>query len=88
MAMKLDAVTRPVPKWVIDRIEEGWATLENTSTFEVISLPADRLPKGAKPGDTLVRQNTRWYIDHTDTDARARLVEERFAKLRAGSTKL
>jgi len=83
MAMELEALTRPVPKWVIDRIEEGWAVLENTSTLESINLPQSQLPEGVKPGDMLVRQNGKWYLDHAGTKSRAEDVHERFARIKA-----
>ena len=75
-------ISRPLPKWVVDRFEEGWAVLDNSDTFESISLPTDGLPAGIKPGDTLVKQNGKWYKDKTDSADRKKRISERFARIK------
>jgi len=79
----LEEITRPIPKWVVDRIEEDWAVLENTSTLETINLPIIKLPRGTSPGDTLIRQDSKWYKDAVDTEARAARISERFERIKA-----
>ena len=85
MAKVFTSLKRPIPKWVIDRIEEGWAVLENTTTLETISLPIKNLPRGVNPGDTLINQNSKWYKDEAETEARAKRIQERFARIKARS---
>ncbi|MCL2199503.1 MAG: DUF3006 domain-containing protein, partial [Defluviitaleaceae bacterium] len=79
----LHEITREAPKWVIDRIEdETWAVLENSDTHEIISLPIGNLPKDAKPGTTLIRQDGKWYINEADATARAAKIAEKFARIK------
>jgi len=77
----LETITRAAPRWVIDRMEDGWAVLENSDTHEVINLPEAHLPTGAKPGTTLIRINSKWHINEADTAARSVRIKEKFAKL-------
>ena len=81
----LEIISRPVPKWVIDRIEDGWAVLDNSDTLESISLPLALLPDGIQPGDTMVRKNSKWYKDDAETSARKKRISERFAKIKAAN---
>lgn len=69
-------------KWVIDRIEEDRAVLVNSQTMEDMSLPVAQLPEGVKAGVTLIKQNGKWYVNEADTIARAKLVAERFARIK------
>jgi len=86
MAMALERITRLVPNWVIDRIEDGWAVLENTSTREVISVHATKIPDRAKPGDTLLNYKSKWLINLADTKARAERVKARFSQVKGRSS--
>ena len=79
----LKVVRRPIPRWVVDRVENGWAVLDNTDTLENINLPLSNLPKNTKPGDTLVRQGGKWYKDDIETAARQTRISERLAKIKA-----
>jgi len=67
---------------VIDRIEGGWATLENFQTLEATSLSVEELPRGAKPGNTLVNINGQWQIDHEDTEARRQRIREKWDRIK------
>ena len=78
----LEEITRPAPKWVIDRVEEGWAVLENSDTREIMSLPMEHLPKDAKCGSTLIRTNSKWYVNEADTAERAARIKDKFARLK------
>jgi len=40
-------------RWVIDRIEEGMAVLENIESMKTVVLPAADLPLGIHEGSTL-----------------------------------
>jgi len=70
---------------VVDRIENGWAVLDNTDTLESVNLPMGVLPEETRPGDTLVRQDGKWYKDDNETAARKQRISERFARIKATS---
>jgi len=80
-------VNRPVPLWVIDRVENGWAVLENGDTMESISLPVEGLPGGVKPGDTLVRVEGKWHRHDAETAARKKQIGDRFARIKAANAR-
>jgi len=63
-------------------VENGWAVLENSDTLENINLPLTNLPNDVKPGDTLVRQDGKWYKDDAETAARRKRISERFARIK------
>ncbi|MCL2225069.1 MAG: DUF3006 domain-containing protein [Defluviitaleaceae bacterium] len=79
----LEQITRPAPRWVIDRFEEDWAVLDNSDTRETISLPISHLPKDAKPGTTLIKTDGKWHINEADTAARSARIKDKFARLKA-----
>ena len=79
------SLRRPAEKWAIDRFEEDWAVLVNTVSFEHISLPANSLPQGVKPGDTLVKHASGWYVDEAESEERARRIQQRLARIRAAN---
>ncbi|MCL2217500.1 MAG: DUF3006 domain-containing protein [Defluviitaleaceae bacterium] len=81
----LESIKRAAPRWVIDRIEESWAVLENTSTMETINLPVKNLPRDARPGDSLIQQNSKWYKDEADTQDRAKRISEAFQRVKAAN---
>jgi len=81
----LEIISRAVPQWVVDRIEEGWVVLENTDTLESISIPQQALPKNTNPGDTLIKQNSKWYKNDAETEARKKRISERFARIKSGN---
>jgi len=74
-------------QWVIDRIEDGVAVLENTETDETLELPKKSLPKGAKEGQVLTDDGVSGgalRIDKEETAARAARIRERFERLKGG----
>jgi hypothetical protein len=75
-------IHRAAPKWIIDRVEEGWAVLENPDTRESFSLPMSQLPKDAKPGSTLVKIDSKWYVNEADTAARSARIKDKFSRLK------
>ena len=70
-------------KFVIDRIESGFAVLENAQTLENVTIAAAELPKGATSGHTLVNAGGAWQIDHADTAARRKRISEKFNRLKS-----
>ena len=88
MSMELKSIRREVPAWVVDRIEEGWAVLNNTTTRESISLPVSSLPKKISPGDTLRKHHELgWFKDDAETAARAERIKNSFARIKAANNK-
>ena len=83
MAASYELITRLVPSWVIDRIEDGWAVLDNTSTHESINVPIANIPSKAKPGDTLMKYKSKWYINHVDSADRISRINERYSGIRS-----
>jgi len=74
-------------QWVIDRIEDGVAVLENTETDETLERPKKELPKSAKEGQVLTDDGVAGgalRIDKEETVARAARIRERFERLKAG----
>ena len=70
-------------EWVVDRFEGTNAVLVSTATMEAMSLPAGKLPPGAKPGDTLILCKNAWHFDHDETAARATRIDDLFKKIKA-----
>jgi len=68
--------------WVIDRIEEGIAVLENTATQEVLELPRKELPKGCREGYVLKKEGDCFVRDPEGTEARKKLIQEKFSRLK------
>ena len=68
--------------WVIDRLEEGLAVLENTENLENIVCPVTDLPDGAREGDTLTREGTRFLLNPEVTAARSRRIREKMERLK------
>ena len=85
MAKEFTFTTRPAPKWIIDRFEEEWAVLQNTATYETISLPISSLPKKIKEGSTLIKIESKWYVNEADSAAREARINELFGKIKAKS---
>jgi len=73
-------IKRSVPKWTVDRIEEGWAVL--CSAEENINIPIKQLGKDVKIGDTFIRQNGRWFKNDAETAERQKRIEEKFARIK------
>jgi len=83
MVAKFSSHKRPAPKWVVDRIEEGWAVLD--SAGETINIPIKNLPPNTKSGDTLVKHGINWYRDDAETEKRAKEIKERFERIKKRS---
>ena len=66
--------------YIIDRIEDGIATLE-TGEGEILHLPKKALPKGAREGHVLQKDGEVFTIDHEATNQRRQQLRERLNKL-------
>jgi len=68
--------------WVIDRIEEGIAVLENTETQETLELAKNVLPKGCREGHVLKKEGDGFIRDPEGTAARVAMIQEKFNRLK------
>ena len=62
-------------RYIIDRIEDGIATLENEEG-RMEEYPAESMPKGAKEGDCLVFSDEGFVRDEDATKARRERILE------------
>jgi hypothetical protein len=70
--------------WVVDRIEEGVAVLENAETLQTAECPAGELPRGVKEGDMLTGGGAggpALRLDRGASAARAARLRERRDRL-------
>ena len=73
-----------VMTYVIDRIEDGIATLEILSDardIEVIEIPKAALPKGAREGDVLHKDGDGFIIDREMTKKRREDIQAKMKRL-------
>lgn len=70
-------------KYIIDRIEDNIAILEQQDTKEFINISTSFLPKGIKEGMILSIINNTYTIDIKATEKRKKEVLEKFKKLRS-----
>jgi len=68
--------------WIIDRIEEGVAVLENMETQEVLELPRGELPKGCREGSMLKYENDCFIRDLAGDAARLELIKDKMSRLK------
>ncbi|MCL2528051.1 MAG: DUF3006 domain-containing protein [Defluviitaleaceae bacterium] len=73
--------------WVIDRIEEGIAVLENTETQEILELEKKDLPKGCREGHVLKKEGGCFVRDPEGDAQRKNMIQEKFNKLKFKSKK-
>ena len=67
--------------YVVDRIEGETAVLVDSANKRPRNVAVADLPKGAKPGTTLVDDCGKWSVDAKGTEARAAAVDEKMANL-------
>jgi hypothetical protein len=67
--------------YIVDRIEDDIAVLENKDTKEIINIPKKDLPK-IKEGSVLKYENDKYTIDKEEEEKRKKAVLEKFNKLR------
>ena len=69
-------------KYIIDRIEDNIAILENQETKEMIDIDINELPVNIKEGNVLIYENKKYYIDVNLEQERKKNILEKFQKLR------
>jgi len=67
-------------EYIIDRIEDGIAVLENKSG-EIIELPRKDLPKGAREGQCLIKEGEGYAIDRAGTEKRKAEMKARLDRI-------
>ncbi len=67
--------------YIVDRIEENIAILENKDTNEIIEITLDKLPN-IKEGNVLKYQNNTYIIDKEEEENRRKEILEKFNRLR------
>lgn len=69
-------------KYIIDRIEDNIAVLEQQDTKEFINISTKHLPHGIKEGMILSLINNIYTIDIKATEKREKEILEKFKRLR------
>lgn len=69
-------------KYIIDRIEDNIAILENQETKEMIDIDINELPANIKEGNVLIYDNKKYYINANIEEERKKNILEKFQKLR------
>lgn len=69
-------------KYIVDRIEDNIAVLENQDTKEIINIDISLLPRKIKEGNILIYKNNSYYIDKEAEIKRRKEILEKFQKLR------
>ena len=70
-------------KYIIDRIEDNIAILEQQDNKEFINISTNILPNGIKEGMILSIINNTYTIDIKATEKRKKEVLEKFKRLRS-----
>ncbi len=68
-------------KYIIDRIEENIAVLENIDTKEIININVRELPKNIHEGTVLIKEKV-FKIDYKEEKRRRQLLREKLNKLK------
>lgn len=69
-------------KYIIDRIEDNIAILENQETKKMIDININELPANIKEGNVLIYDNKKYYINANLEEERKKNILEKFQKLR------
>lgn len=69
-------------KFVIDRVENNIAVLENIKNNEVINVDINELPKKAKEKDAVFYNGKEYVLDGAEKEERIKRIEEKMKKLK------
>lgn len=69
-------------KFVVDRIENDIAVLENIKNKEIINVSLKLLPKNLKEGDVLKFNNNKYFLDNNEKQARLNRIREKMKMLK------
>lgn len=68
--------------YIVDRIENNFAVLENINTKETIDININLLPKNLKEGNVIKYKNNKYIIDKKAEQRRRNSILEKFNKLK------
>lgn len=68
--------------YVVDRIENDIAVLENTTTKETKDVELNKLPCNLKEGNVLKYENNTYTLDETLEQERKNAILEKFNRLK------
>ena len=68
--------------YIVDRIENNIAVLENKDTNKIINIDIKLLPTNLKEGNVLRYENNTYILDNDEEDKRRQLLLEKFNKLK------
>ena len=69
-------------KWIIDRIEENIAILEQPNTKEKKEVNITLLPPSIHEGSILISKNNQYKLSLSEEEQKRKEIEERFKRLR------
>lgn len=68
--------------YIVDRIENNIAVLENTSTKNILEINIYKLPRNIKEGTVIIYSNNKYQIDLEEEKRRKMRIQEKFNKLK------
>lgn len=72
-------------KYVVDKIEENIAELENLETGEHLYINVKKLPAKVKEQDVLVYISKKYILDNKEKEERKKKINKKFEQLREKS---
>lgn len=68
--------------YIVDRIEDNIAILENKETKEIIDISLDILPTNLKEGNILKYENNTYTLDKEQEEERRNAIISKFERLK------
>lgn len=68
--------------YIVDRIEDNIAILENKETKEIIDISLDILPTNLKEGNVLKYENNTYTLDKEQEEERRNAIISKFERLK------
>ena len=68
--------------YIVDRIENNIAILENKETKEIVNISLDILPSNLKEGNVLKYENNIYTLDKKEDEERKKTILDKFNKLK------
>lgn len=68
--------------YIVDRIEDNIAVLENKDTKETTDVSLTLLPKNLKEGNILKYENNTYTLDEKEEEERRKAILSKFEKLK------
>lgn len=69
-------------KFVVDRIEEDIAVLENIEDKQIVNVRLELLPKNVKESDVLKYNDNKYFLDNNEKQARLDRIREKMQMLK------